>query len=1350
MDTLIQVLEEEPVSPRQLNAQVPRDLETICLTCLQKAPARRYASAAALGEDLLRYLANRPIQARPVGRAERLWRWCKRNPWLAATIGTVAAALLAVAVVSTVFTLELRNSSLRLKKSLTESNQRLAAVHFERGQAAFDKGETGPGLLFMVESWRSAVAGGYPDGAHSARSNLSAWLRQCPRIRGVFTPAKAGDFSPVAPVVRVAFMPGGKTILMARQDSTQQLWDLATGLPTEARSVDPHDLAATAYSPVGRHIHERWLHDPVVNDGSYAFPLHALAYSPDAKCFLDGINVDAINVDAATGRRISASHCALPFWTEDVAFSPDGKTVLAGGLLFFDTATGKRVWHPLMHRGTPGELRCAFSPDGKSLLIRDLKDLFLYDAAEGKLLWKISLPVPVIANAGSARLQLDRSPQAGRAVLPRAFPLFPGVDVTRRSGIRGIQGPLGAVLDSPPMIPGSRYGRASLPAPNDRPRPGLTPSSKDLLAAAARPPDTIFPGSRWSHGAGDRILDLVAFSRDSKTALTTLGNKVFLCDAKTGGSLQVIEYCSRVLAASFGPSGLIVLTEASAPRGLPPGSRLYSSPQLWNVDRVPIGAPLEVFDAVAFSRDGKTLLTCGRRAPFVNNQLLGVRTTIQRREAATGKPLGALEFPERNRDRLLAFAPSGRSFLIGHADGTAQLWDTATGKPLGPVWVPPSASRSVAQTKSPRSRSQPAIYTGALEVGVATFSPDGKTILTAGLGVPVFSPDGKTLLTPSSWLLDADTGQPRSELLHSGQNVEHLAYSPDGNTVLAGGGNSAMLSDAATGEPRCAPFVHPEPIECLAFSPDGNTIATGGRDGTVRLWEATTGRPIGTPLVNKGPVFAVAFSADSKTILTGGDNGTARCWDAATSQPIGAPLLHEGPVRSVAWNSDGHTVLTGSDDGMARIWDLTPMIRPEITLAHRDPVQTAAYSTDGQKVLTVAKGMGQLWDAHTGKPFGVPLVHKGPVLAMVFSPDDTTILTGSGGHLYRWDAASGRLLAAPAISQDSIRAIVISPDGKTVVTASDRTAWLRDTASWEPFGMPLLLKAPIRALAFGPDGKDVLTLSEDGIARIYDAATGQPPGIQLMDQGHVDAIAYSPDGRVVLTWSQDGTAARLWDVATGKPIGEPMVHRGPVVAGVYSPDGRVVLTWSQDGTARLWDVATGKPVGKAMVHRGPVIAGVYNPDGHTVLTASEDGTMRLWDAATGQPIEAILAHRGPIRAFTSSPDGKTAITGSEDGTARLWFVSTGKPLGPPIVHPGAITHLAFSPSGKTFLSICEEPYNEVRLSDASELPADLPRIATWVEVVTGMTLDSQGFVHALDNTQWLERRQRLRGLGGPP
>jgi tetratricopeptide (TPR) repeat protein len=134
METMLQVLRQEPVPPRRLQPNVPRDLETICLKCLEKQPSRRYPTAEALADDLHRFLAGKPIQARPVNYWERSLKWARRRPAVAALLSVSALATVLLLVVWGWFTVQLQT-----QRDYAQEQQKVAEANFNTALSAVDK-----------------------------------------------------------------------------------------------------------------------------------------------------------------------------------------------------------------------------------------------------------------------------------------------------------------------------------------------------------------------------------------------------------------------------------------------------------------------------------------------------------------------------------------------------------------------------------------------------------------------------------------------------------------------------------------------------------------------------------------------------------------------------------------------------------------------------------------------------------------------------------------------------------------------------------------------------------------------------------------------------------------------------------------------------------------------------------------------------------------------------------------------------------------------------------------------------------------------------------------------------------
>lgn len=321
VDVLRQVQEQDPVSPRRLNPSVPRDLETICMKCLAKEPARRYATAAELADELGRFLRNEPIQARPAGTSERLWRWCCRKP-----AATTALALLVVVAIGS----PLAAWRLNRARQFAESNRQLAEARLY-----------GADLTLVAQ----ALDAGNPTRArellevHRPQRGLPdfrgfEWRyfwEQCHADQELTLRGHGGEVS------GLSFSPDGRLLASCGADSTLKLWNLET--KQEITTLRGH---------------KTWVNNAV--------------FSPDGRVIASASDDATVKLWSVADHFSIATLSGHSGKVLDLRFSRDGATLAScgedGTVRLWEVSTHKSSG-VLQHHGMI--LSCDFSPDGALL-----------------------------------------------------------------------------------------------------------------------------------------------------------------------------------------------------------------------------------------------------------------------------------------------------------------------------------------------------------------------------------------------------------------------------------------------------------------------------------------------------------------------------------------------------------------------------------------------------------------------------------------------------------------------------------------------------------------------------------------------------------------------------------------------------------------------------------------------------------------------------------------------------------------------------------------------------------------------------------------------------------------------
>ncbi|HXD87525.1 MAG TPA: protein kinase, partial [Urbifossiella sp.] len=829
IETVLLVVHQEPMRPSQLQPGLPRDLETICLKCLNKNPAHRYASAEALANDLYRFRKGAPIEARPIQFPERVWKAARRRPATAALIvGICASIVLGFAGIawqwhSATQARDQAHQAIVVKDTaLKEKEDALYYSRISRSQLQWRLSDVGGAIQSLLEckppdgqadprGWEwyyllglfhsdlftfqhsSGGSGGnaafHPDGRRvvslvgghaidddAHRGEVTVW--------DASTGVSLASFRVPGTAHCMVLRHDGERLALATTDGAVLVLRTATGEEVFRIPADDQTIAGVAFSPKGDLLAwASWDQTVKICDAEtgvirhvlrgHSGSVHCVAFHPDGQLLASGDDDAAVilwNLQTGEALETFRDHKSAVF---DAAFSPDGKLLATGGrngnLKFWDMST-KKVIQSLTGR-SGAVLDSCFSPDGRYLA---------YCGADGTVrVWNVEAGIERFVFRGhSSAVESVRFSQDGRRLVSSSPSegIVKTWDLTRH----------------PEYSTFARVGGRT----DQRVR------VRDLTGKAN--------STRLARTGPD--LEALAFHANGKQIVSvSLGGTLQTWDASTGllerqQSLPISdELVSPAVLYAFSSDGERLGARARE------DARVAKT---WDVasgeERVAFRGHTMPISALRFSGDGRRLVTCACDSGSPDRP-----HEIKVWDAATGQALANLT----GRGLLFnaAFSPDGRWIAVGGQDGLLLLAD----------WAKPGA---VAKLTG---------HSG--HVAALTFSPNGRLLAAAGI-------DQTLKLYELEGFIPSTGVSPKG--IHAFEAVPpslcDLAFSPDGRRLVGITHEVVKIWEVHTHREvmtlRGAARRNWDSIfnPRVLFSPDGRRLVGTNWDESISMWDSET------------------------------------------------------------------------------------------------------------------------------------------------------------------------------------------------------------------------------------------------------------------------------------------------------------------------------------------------------------------------------------------------------------------------------------------------------------------------------------------------------------------------------
>ncbi len=710
---LAQVQGEEPVPPRRLNPGIPVDLQTICLKCLQKEPARRYASARELANDLGRFLEGKPVHARPVSPLERTWLWCRRRPLLATvSAGLVLAVVLGVAGIVWQWRLaefhargELRQR-LIAEKDAAETRSGLYAADVAVASQAIQNGNFGLA--------RRTLERVRPQAGETDLRGFE-WRYLWNLCRGDQLAILTGH---TRTVTTAAFSPDGQWLATGSQDGTVKIWNPTTGTLIKTLAVTPNAV---------------W----------------SVGFTPDSKNLLTGYDrgVELWSVDSWRVERSFPGELAVLSKTGNILATAESSPFFwesAGRVRLYNWRTGE-----LLRQFAESGRALALSANGELLAIAgNNRGVTVWNTTNGQCLrsWPTSEPV----------WSLNFSPDAGRllsagwSTMVSVWPvdgfsppqMIPGGELHVWSAVFSDDGQTIVTTSSDQTVrcwdAATLRLKSTLHGHGGEVWCGAFSPDGRMLATGGKDENVLLwpttpakPQNELPHDRDFRPL----FSPDGKWLATVnpesdcsmLWNATNLLAAKLFSYRQILGFsadgtCAVTLDMEDGkldfwlPDGNTLQREVTLAKVVP-GRTAFVFSGLSPDGNYFFGIDVTGLIGVWNVATGQRRCSLSGPPPTIRNAVLApggrqIAVCVERENVARlyDCDTGAERDLAGHRDFVsgLAFSPDGRTLATGSVDGTIRLWNTANGENVG------------------------ALAGHMQETSDVAFSPDGRTLASVG------------------------------------------------------------------------------------------------------------------------------------------------------------------------------------------------------------------------------------------------------------------------------------------------------------------------------------------------------------------------------------------------------------------------------------------------------------------------------------------------------------------------------------------------------------------------------------------------------------------------------------------